>query len=305
MAGLWRPTAIDVHHASSYLYFSDPQTQKIQRAKLTENIVKEDFITDGLNKVEGLAIDWVGNNLYYADEGMQAIFVASLSWPELRRTLVRERTDHVRSLALDPASGRLFWSNWNNMEAAVMMTSGLPQQTSAGSIVWSWMDGSEPEVLLDFDLQWPNGLTFDPVSSMLYWCDTFLNRIERLNLTGLLESVSADSRAGGGKVVKPGLMQRRRSVVLADENLTARPYGLTLHQGQLIYTEFVRGRILRLDLATNVTVVLLADLPQLFEVTRINWYQSRIFCIYGTGILLMFFNLPVPVPLFVLFKKFK
>ena len=264
VAGLFRPTAIDVHWASKYLYFSDPQTLKIQRVKLLEEkTLKEDFISVGLNKVEGLAVDWVGNNLYFADEGLQAIFVASLKQPDLRRTLVRDRTNHVRSLAVDPASGRLFWSNWNNIEGTT--TAGLQQQ-SAGSILWSWMDGSEAEVLLDYDLQWPNGLTFDPATSMLYWCDTFLNKIERLNLTGLLEG-GQNRNSSSGKASKAGLMmQRRRSVVAADENFTARPYGLTLHKRQLFYSEFVKGRIVGLDLDTNATTVLLEGMPQLFEV---------------------------------------
>jgi hypothetical protein len=132
VAGLWRPTAMDIHLATTHLYFSDPQSLKIQRVKLLENqSVKEDFITNGLNKVEGLAVDWIGRNLYFADEGLQAIFVAPLERPELRRTLLKEKTAHVRSLAVDPASGRLFWSNWNNVEAAT----GLQ---SSGSIYWSW-----------------------------------------------------------------------------------------------------------------------------------------------------------------------
>jgi sugar lactone lactonase YvrE len=130
------------------------------------------------------------------------------------------------------------------------------------------MDGSEAEVLLDFDLQWPNGLTFDPTSSMLYWCDTFLNRVERLNLTGLLLEDSRGPRgsSSSNKTLKTGLMQKRRSVIALDENLSSRPYGLAIYRGQLIYSEFVKGRIVRLDLETNETTILAADLPQLFEV---------------------------------------
>jgi low density lipoprotein receptor-related protein 5/6 len=284
VAGLWRPTAIDVHYASKHLYLSDQQTRKIQRVKLLEEpAVTEDFITDGLNKVEGLAVDWVGGNLYLADEGLQAIFVASLKRPELRRTLIRERTNHVRSIAVDPASGRLFWSNWNNMAEAVTTNAaggGLPSPAAAvsgggGSILWSWMDGSEPEVLLDYDLQWPNGLTFDPASSTLYWCDTFLNRIERLNLAGLLDGDIGGAISSKGAAKADFILQRRRSIVMAaaagDDKLPmARPYGLTLHKRQLFYTEFVNGRIMRVDLDTNQTTVVMADLPQLFEVKAVT-----------------------------------
>jgi len=56
------------------------------------------------------------------------------------------------------------------------------------------MDGTEAEVLLDFDLQWPNSLTFDPASSTLYWCDTFLNRWgEKLGLCSAVDPCPLDS----------------------------------------------------------------------------------------------------------------
>ena len=50
--GLSRPTTLDFHFRENYIYFSDSQTYKIQRAKiLGEAVVTEDFITEGLNKV--------------------------------------------------------------------------------------------------------------------------------------------------------------------------------------------------------------------------------------------------------------
>ena len=51
--GLSRPTTLDFHFKQSYIYFSDSQTYKIQLAKvLGDSVVTEDFITEGLNKVE-------------------------------------------------------------------------------------------------------------------------------------------------------------------------------------------------------------------------------------------------------------
>ena len=50
--GLSRPTTLDFHFQESYVYFSDSQTYKIQRAKiLGDSVLIEDFITEGLNKV--------------------------------------------------------------------------------------------------------------------------------------------------------------------------------------------------------------------------------------------------------------
>jgi hypothetical protein len=60
-------------------------------------------------------------------------------------------------------------------------------------------------------------------------------------------------------------MQKRRSIVALDDTLSGRPYGIALHKRQLFYTEFVKGRIVRLDLDTNQSTVLMEDLPHLFE----------------------------------------
>ena len=73
---LGRPTTLDFHFASKYTYFADSKTHGIHRAHiLREDVVIEDFLMDGLNKVEGVAVDWVGQNLYWSDEGLQAIRV--------------------------------------------------------------------------------------------------------------------------------------------------------------------------------------------------------------------------------------
>ena len=51
--GLSRPTAFDFSHKDNYIYFSDTEMYKIQRAKiLGETVVREDFIMENLNKVQ-------------------------------------------------------------------------------------------------------------------------------------------------------------------------------------------------------------------------------------------------------------
>ena len=79
ISSLSRPTTLDYHAADRWIYFADSQTYKIERASvLDETVRREDFVSTGLNKVEGVAVDWVGRNLFWTDEGLQAIYVASL-----------------------------------------------------------------------------------------------------------------------------------------------------------------------------------------------------------------------------------
>ena len=45
------------------------------------------------------------------------------------------------------------------------------------------MNGDHREVLVDQNLQWPNGLSIDLATNTLYWCDAFTDRIQKLDLT--------------------------------------------------------------------------------------------------------------------------
>ena len=200
-------------------------------------MVKEDVVTEGVNKVEGLAVDWVGGNLYWSDEGLQAILVTSLESPGMRKTLVQQNTSNVRSLTVSPHTGLMFWSVWNNIEGGT---------TQSGTILWSWMDGTNIQTVVNTELQWPNGLVFDSPASTLYWCDTFLNKVESIHIGD-----SAD------------LASRR--VILAGDRYTSRPYGVTLNKNQLYWTEFINGNIIKHDLETNITSTLIKNNPQLFE----------------------------------------
>lgn len=66
----------------------------------------------------------------------------------------------------------MYWSDWS---------SGTSQ---TGKIEYAWMNGNHRKVLIASDLQWPNGLTIDYFSRKLYWCDAYLDKIEKVNLDG-------------------------------------------------------------------------------------------------------------------------
>ena len=236
--GLTRPTTLDFHFAENAVYFSDSQTYKIQRATiLGEKIIMETLISEGLNKVEGLAVDWIGGNLYWSDEGLQAIFTSPLSTPSLRRTLFQGNMSHPRALALHPAKGLIFWSNWASVEE---------QSEASGTISLAWLTGQGRRELVTTDLHWPNGLTLDMTRDMIYWCDTWAGRIESQGYD--------DSHPVPRRVVYNSLP------------LASRPYGLTLLENTLFWTQYTAGTLVSLELTTNTTTVLRKENPQLFEV---------------------------------------
>lgn len=73
----------------------------------------------------------------------------------------------------------MYWSDW---------ASGTT--TRHGKIEYAWMDGSNRKIFIDTGLQWPNGLTIDHLTRTLYWCDAYLDKIEKIHLNKMHREVS-------------------------------------------------------------------------------------------------------------------
>ena len=110
------------------------------------------------------------------------------------------------------------------------------------------------------DLIWPNGLTLDQDNRILYWCDTYLNKIESLDI------VRVEWERKTKSVTLNSLVQKLRKVLVSDKSLISRPYGLALLDNTLFWTEFTKGKIIKFDLRTNKTETLREENPQLFEI---------------------------------------
>ena len=110
-------------------------------------------------------------------------------------------------------------------------------EDEAGKIEVSWLDGSHRKVFLGEDIIWPNGLSIDDIGKRIYWCDSYLQRIESMSFTS-----KADRRLHLSHKVESRLSQ---------------PYGLTFHQETVYWSEFEKGHIMKLDLQTkNISLVL-------------------------------------------------
>lgn len=64
------------------------------------------FFTD-LDNVEGIAVDWIGNNLYWTNDGhRKTINVARLEKAsQSRKTLLEGEMSHPRGIVVDPVNG--------------------------------------------------------------------------------------------------------------------------------------------------------------------------------------------------------
>lgn len=61
----------------------------------------------GIHTVEGIAVDWMGQNLYWTDDGPEkTISVAKLEKAsQTRKTLLEGKMTHPRAIVVDPAHG--------------------------------------------------------------------------------------------------------------------------------------------------------------------------------------------------------
>ncbi|CAB4018011.1 low-density lipo receptor-related 2 isoform X2, partial [Paramuricea clavata] len=173
--------AVDFHYAGSAIYFTDDTKDVIGRVN-TDGSGLEYVITHGLMRPHGIAVDWVGGQLYWTDMGTKLIEVSRLNG-SYRLPLISSDLVKPRAIVLYPSKGLMFWSDWGN----------IPK------IERAYMDGGARKALISNKtglIYWPNGLTIDYQTDLLYWIDGKLNVVGRMGLNGenpriLLNSGSA------------------------------------------------------------------------------------------------------------------
>lgn len=170
--------------------------------------------------MEGIAVDWMGNNLYWTDDGpKKTISVARLEKAaQTRKTLIEGKMTHPRAIVVDPLNGcgclggqgraggatgtwlglvtscggqaraqlgvRGRWMYWTDWEED-------PKDSKRGKIERAWMDGSNRNIFITSKtVLWPNGLSLDIPAKILYWVDAFYDRIEMVYLNGTERKVS-------------------------------------------------------------------------------------------------------------------
>lgn len=159
--------AIDYDPVDGYVYWTDDEERKIQRARL-DGSDQSDVVAFEILHSDGLAVDWVARNLYWTDSGLDHIEVATLTG-EHRRVLIFEDLIEPRAIAVAPELGWLFWTDWNEKSPRIERAN---------------LDGSQRRIIVDSDITWPNGIALDVPKMKLYWSDAGKDRIEHANMNG-------------------------------------------------------------------------------------------------------------------------
>lgn len=122
--------------------------------------------------MEGLALDWLGDNIYWVDAGAKKIELSRTDG-RFRKSLITSNLDRPRAIVLDPKRGYMYWTDWG----------------SNARIERAQMSGVARRSIVSTNLQWPNGVAIDFIAQKLYWTDAGLDKLERSNLDGSYREV--------------------------------------------------------------------------------------------------------------------
>ena len=113
VGGLRNAIALDylyVNESCYRLFWSDLAEHTIRTARVVNGTITNTttLVSNGIGTVEGLAVDWIGNNVYFADSTFAHIDVISLNDWSGRVTIVDEDVGNLRALACDAIRGGTF-----------------------------------------------------------------------------------------------------------------------------------------------------------------------------------------------------
>jgi len=195
-------TASNMHTGT--IFWSDMKLKRISR--LDRGSDPRDIISTGLDLVEGLAYDWIGQNLYWLDSKLNTIEVAKETGAG-RMILVKENITQPRGMCLDPNPGArwLFWTDWGEN----------PRIERIG------MDGTNRSTIIGTKIYWPNGLALDIANRRIYFADSKLDFIDTCLYDG-----------------------SKRIQVLASSHYLLHPHSLTLFEDTMYWTDRQLNRVL-------------------------------------------------------------
>ena len=200
------PPLPSVEQLQPSIYWTDPATDKIQRANLDgSNVV--DLITR-LPGPWDIALDVAGGKMYWTDIGTDKIQRANLDGSNVE-DLVTSGLDTSVAIALDVSGGKMYWvdvgrdriqrANLDGTNVEDLITTGLirPEgialDVSGGKMYWTDggtdkiqranLDGSNIQDLVR-GLPAPFGIALDVAGGKMYWTDWVSERIQRSNLDG-------------------------------------------------------------------------------------------------------------------------
>ena len=124
------------------------------------------------NTVNHIAVDWLSNNWYFLDDTRELVLLCGLKFIPaqfLCKVVLSVGISKPRGIALDPNEGLMFLTVWGANKAKLIRAN---------------LDGRKARMLVDSKIVYPSGITIDYPNKHVYWVDTYLDYIERINYDG-------------------------------------------------------------------------------------------------------------------------
>ena len=124
------------------------------------------------NTVNHIAVDWLSNNWYFLDDTRELVLLCGLRFIPAKflcKVVLSVGISKPRGIALDPNEGLMFLTIWGANKAKLIRAN---------------LDGRENRILVDTKIVYPSGITIDYPNKHVYWVDTYLDYIERINYDG-------------------------------------------------------------------------------------------------------------------------
>uniref|UniRef100_A0A8C6QUZ8 Low-density lipoprotein receptor-related protein 2 n=1 Tax=Nannospalax galili TaxID=1026970 RepID=A0A8C6QUZ8_NANGA len=160
--------ALDYDKKNNRIFFTQSLNSghgQISYVNLYSGISSLTVIASDIGTADGIAFDWINRRIYYSDYINQTIY--SMAENGSNRSVIA-RVPKPRAIVLDPCRGYMYWTDWGT-------NAKIERATLAGNF---------RVPIVNTSLVWPNGLTLDRETDLLYWADASLQKIERSTLTG-------------------------------------------------------------------------------------------------------------------------
>ncbi|XP_022782783.1 low-density lipoprotein receptor-related protein 4-like isoform X2 [Stylophora pistillata] len=214
---MYYPVALDFDITEDRIYWTESSWPTTISRVFINGSSPETVISKGVKYPYGLAVDPVGRNIYWTDRALGKIEVSRMDG-SIRKTLISRDLDSPRDIIVDLDGGLMYWSDWG----------------TSHKIEVAGMDGNNRSTLVKRGLYSPNGLTLDSANKRLYWVDAWFHVLEYYDLE-----------------------RHTITTVLQDRNILWNPFGLTLFEDYIYWTDSSLGVVYQApkDSPSNATAL--------------------------------------------------